>query len=725
MAVPSMPRLTVIRLSVAIAGLIALLRVLEPLPLELLELRALDYRHLVRGRVAAGGEVVIVGIDERSLEEVGRWPWSRPRLGELIERLDRAGAAIIGLDIILDRPDSSVDLEALRTAAAADPARPVGDLVTSLGERLESDAILAAALRRSGRVVLGHFFELAGGAPSSGLDLARVPEVSVRATGGSTIETTRLTVARDVHTSVPALALAASGAGHLNVVPDADGINRRVPLVIRAGDRLTPALGVEVVRRFLGGSAATVLLAPEGVEGIRIGDRGLPVDAQGMLWVSYLGPPGVFRHVSAAAVLADELAAGELDGRIALVGFTAIGFDEIATPFHPVVPGVELQATAIDNMLRGRSLRRPGGLVAAEAVLIVALGLGIGGLLGRYRGAPGWIGAAAIAAGYLWATQTLFTTHGVVLSAVYPLAAIAACALAAAIYQAVTEEREKRKIRDAFRHYLNPEVTDLLAADPAALRLGGERRDVTVFFSDIRDFTTIAEGLSPETLGRLLNEYLGAMTDVVFRHQGLLDKYIGDAIMAFWGAPLSVPDHARRCCLAALDMQGALGDLHRRWRAEGLPILDIRAGINSGEAIVGNFGSAQRFSYTAVGDDVNLASRLEGVNKQYGTRILISDATRCEIGTEFVCRSIDTVRVKGKEAPVVVHELLGLAADDHDGRLRGLAAGFEEALSACRAGDWAAAAARLEGLAAEHPGDGAIARFLARCHASGKKVPAS
>jgi adenylate cyclase len=299
---------------------------------------------------------------------------------------------------------------------------------------------------------------------------------------------------------------------------------------------------------------------------------------------------------------------------------------------------------------------------------------------------------------------------------VYPIAAILSCTLGTAIFRAVVEEREKREIRQAFSRYLNPEVTELLARDPSQLRLGGERREITVFFSDIRDFTTISEALGPEALGKLLNEYLGAMTDVVFRHEGLLDKYVGDAIMAFWGAPVAAPDHARRCCQAALDMRTTLASLQERWAADGVPLIEIRIGIHSGEAMVGNFGSAQRFSYTAMGDTVNVASRLEGVNKQYGTHVLISESTRRAVGDGFLSREIDRVLVKGRVEPVTVYELLGAARDDRDGRVRRQVEDFGAALSAFRAQAWDEAVARFETLEREFPQDRAVGSFLERCH---------
>jgi adenylate cyclase len=354
-------------------------------------------------------------------------------------------------------------------------------------------------------------------------------------------------------------------------------------------------------------------------------------------------------------------------------------------------------------------------VVPGETAAVLVLGLVIGLAIQRLHALGGTAVAVALALAWAAGTQVLFVRDRLVVGALYPLAAIVFCTLVGAVVQS-REEREKgRFVREAFAHYLNPEVTDLLARDPSRLRLGGERRALTILFSDVRSFTSIAENLPPEALGELLNEYLGAMTDVVFRHYGLLDKYVGDAVMAFWGAPVDAPDHAARGCRAALDMLVALRTLHERWRAQGLPLLEMRIGINSGEAVVGNFGSAQRFSYTAMGDDVNLASRLEGLNKEYGTTMLVADATRQAVGDEFVCREIDRVRVKGRTQPVAVHEVLGRRADDPEGRLAGRAAAFEGALAAYRRRDWDEAIGRLVALGERWTDDPAVPPFLARC----------
>jgi adenylate cyclase len=419
--------------------------------------------------------------------------------------------------------------------------------------------------------------------------------------------------------------------------------------------------------------------------------------------------------VAAADVIEERAPAGALTGKLALVGFTATGFDKSATPFAPVAPGVELQATVLDNVLHGASLRRPWWMMPAEAALIVLLGVVLGIAL-RRLGTPAALmialGAALLCA---WGGQRLFESARLAVGGAYVLGAVLSCTLAGAVARAVSEEREKRWIREAFRHYLNPEVTELLARAPERLRLGGERREITILFVDIRDFTGISETLRPEVLGELLNAYLGAMTDVVFRHDGLLDKYIGDAVMAFWGAPVQEQNNAVRCCRAALDMTTTVRALRERWRPLGRPLFEIGIGINTGEAAVGNFGSPQRFNYTAVGDDVNLASRLEGLNKEYATEVLITERTREAIGDEFITREIDRVLVKGRTQRVIVHELLGCRADDQDGSLAERAVRFGAALGAVRREAWAEAIDLLRALRDRYPEDRAAAAFLARC----------
>ena len=709
--------LSIGRVSLLVSAVVAVVRLIAAPPLELLDLKVLDFRHTLRGPLPPPASVTIVGLDEPSLARVGRWPWPRARLAEMVERLSQAGAAAIVFDVMLEQSEQETNLDRLRAALAEHPEQSGASLLAAV--EAGDDERLARAFAASGRAVLACFFEFSG-SPSPGLaaDVASLPPLVVRSIGGASVAAAhRLERATRAHVAIPVLAQAAAGSGHINFLPDADGIYRRLPAAIRAGDRLVPPLGVATLGRLLGGVSATATLAPDGVHGLRVGDRELPVDDDGQLWINYLGPPGTVPHVSAMGVLSGGLRPGSLAGRTAIVGFTAAGFDEVATPFAPVMPGVEVQATVLANLLDGTELRRPWWLVPAEALLILLLGSALGRLLGGLSTGGATLAAIALAVAYFWAAQRLFGDAHLAVGGFYPLAAMFLSTLGGVTFRSVVEEGEKRRVRAAFRHYVNPEVTDMLAAHPERLRLGGERREITVLFVDVRGFTGISESLPPEQLGELLNEYLGAMTQVVFRHRGLLDKYIGDAVMAFWGAPVPLADHARAACEAALDMVAALPPLHERWRARGLPALDIGVAIATGDAVVGNFGSADRFNYTAVGDTVNLAARIEPYNKEFGTRVLITEVTRAALGSDFVCREIERLRVRGRTQEVAVYEVLGRRGDD-DGRLAARAAGFEAARASWNRGAVAEAIAALAALIATHPEDAALHALRTRCERS-------
>jgi adenylate cyclase len=719
-------RLTVARVSIGVALLVALVRLANPDALELQDTRLLDVRHRLRGERPAGNEVVIVGVDEKSIEQIGRWPWPRKEFGRLVDGLTKADAAVVGFDVLFDEPDATLDLSALESFVQKEPAAPAGALLDRVRGNVSNDALFAAAIARSKRVVLGTVFHFEGDPDpklvEEALQLQALTAVRL-ANKAVALETTPfLTRPRQIGIPIKELAAAADGAtGHLNYFPDLDKIYREAPLVTAVEDLLYPAFSLELIHRYLGGPVVVVVGEPGGTGGgvtrLAVGERVIPVNAHGKLGIGYLGrPKKTFASVSASDVINGVAPREMLAGKIAIVGFTATGIvDTVVTPFSSVVPGVEVHATVIDNILHGGSLWRPWWMPLGEAVLIVALGVLLGVVLHRLRGGLGALVAVVIAVGYAAGSQWAFSERGLILSAVYPMGGLFACWLAGAVYQSVSEERQKRWYRNTFRLYLNPEVTEIIASDPAKLRLGGERCPLTIFFSDIRGFTTISEKLKPEVLSELLNEYLGAMTDVVFKHQGVLDKYIGDAVMAFWGAPIHAPDHALRCSRAAMDMLDELAALRERWKPRDLPLIEIGVGVNTGEAVVGNFGSAQRFSYTAMGDDVNLASRLEGLNKQFGTTALLSDATRRAVDAEFVCREIDRVRVKGKAEAVAIHELLCRRTDARaEGELR-RAAAWESALGAYRARDFETAMARLEALLSDRPDDRAVPIFLARC----------
>ena len=671
-------RLSVTTLCLAIALVFAGLRLLTPRPLEILELKALDLRFALRGARAPTGDVVIVGIDEPSLTRYGRWPWPRSRVAELTQKLAELGTKTIAFDAVFDLPDAP------------------------------NDAAFAEAMRSSGRVVLGEFFDFGDAADGGQVDF---PEISIRDRGGGTAQ---LREAKGIRGPTPELGAAAVDVGHVNFVPDLDQGFRRVPLAIRMGDRVAPALSIAALRHYLGGAGGILTTGGSGPTELAIGDHVIPIDASGDLRIDFLGPTGTVPTVSARDVLEGRAERKDLEGKLALIAPTAVGFDSRPTPFSGSAPGVEIHASVIDNLIRGRGLVRPAWLVPVEAGITLVFGLAAG-LLIQWRTFGGAVGVLGLYVVYLAVTQIAFADRGLVASVVYPYGAVITATLVGVVQQYLGEARKRQYIRRAFQHYLDPEVVEQLAREPHRLALGGERRELSILFTDIRGFSTISEQIPPEDLGELLTEHLGAQTDIVIKHRGLLDKYIGDAVMAFWGAPAQVPDHARRACLAALEILAKLAELRARWRARDWPEINIGVGIATGDAIVGNFGSSQRFNYTVLSDDVNLASRLEGLNKLYGTRILVSERTRAAIGEDFICREIDRVRPKGKTQPVIVYELLCLRSDDPEGRAARLSAAFAKAFVAYRARRFGDAVAAVEAMLDQSPGDAAIEKFVKRC----------
>lgn len=367
-----------------------------------------------------------------------------------------------------------------------------------------------------------------------------------------------------------------------------------------------------------------------------------------------------FPYFSITDILEGEFPPGTFKDKIILVGATAVGlYDMRSTPFSAVYPGVEVHATVIDNILNGTFLFKPRWTKIYDALAIVLLSLFVGLVIPRVGAIQGVLFASGLFVLHIVATQWLFSHASLWVNMVYPLLALVLVYTSLTIYRYLTEERERKKIRGAFSHYVSTSVVNEVLKHPDKLKLGGEKKDLTVLFSDIRSFTTISEVMAPEELVRLLNEYLTIMTDIILKYDGTLDKYMGDAIMAIYGAPLDMTDHPTRACYSALEMMEGLKKLNEKWIKEGKVPLDIGIGINTGMMIVGNMGSEQRFDYTVMGDAVNLGNRLEGANKDYRTNILLSEFTYERVKEEFTCMELDSVRVKGKIRPVRIYQLMG------------------------------------------------------------------
>jgi adenylate cyclase len=705
-------RLTPFRIALLLGLLLSALRLNGCRYLELVDVRAVDYRFLQRGVQPASPDVVIVAIDDASLERLGRWPWSRAVIARLVDRLVAADAAVIGFDIVQSEATAQADVDSLRARVEGVDDRTWSRIRQALSSGAAEDEMLVSAVKASGRTVLGYFFDFSG--QDANADHVFVSTYNVVQDLGKGKGEARVPLAPAARANLPALTKVAREVGYFNFLPDADGSYRRVPLAIRFGSKIAVPLSLAMLRAYNAQNTLAIRFADFGVESVHVGAVSVPVAEDGQMLINYHGPGKTFRHVPAADVLEGTVAPETFRGKLVLVGVTAAALADVrVTPFDGIFPGVEIHASVIDNILRHDFITQPRWIVLVEIVVILMLVLLLGGVLHFARGLSGAAVTVLLLAAYLVGSQWVFVSFGLPLGLVYPLLAIGLTYSAISVQHYVVEEGEKRKIRDAFGLYLSPHLARLVSERPDMLALGGEKRELTVLFSDIRGFTTMSEQLDPEQLVELLNEYFGKMTDVIFSQDGTLDKYIGDAIMAVWGAPVPQSDHPMRACLAALGMVDGLAALMADWRQRDLPELDIGIGINTGPMVVGNMGSARRLSYTVIGDNVNLGSRLEGLNKMYGSHVIASEATVQATHGLLVTRELDLVRVKGKRLPVRIYEILG-TADDRE-QWAPLLRGFDAGLAAYREQRWDDALFAFAAVLEKYPEDGPAQLYIERC----------
>ncbi|MFI5397002.1 MAG: CHASE2 domain-containing protein [Candidatus Binatia bacterium] len=705
-------RLSSFRIAVLLGIMLSLLRFHGCRYLDLIDLRARDYRLLHRGAQQGSSDIVIVAVDDASLEQFGRWPWSRARVAELIDRLTEADVAVIGFDIIQSERAADADLDTLRDRLVGIDDHTWEVLRRALNQGAVDEERLAQAVRASGRTVLGYFFDFEERVAND--DSVRLPTYNIVQNSRSHDGEIRVPLAQRLKSNLPELTAAARAVGYFNFFPDDDGTHRRAPLVIRFKDQMALPLSLAMLQVYRPQVPLVIRFADFGVESVHFGSESIPVAEDGQMFINYRGPRNTFRYVSAADVLTRHVESDLLRGKMVLVGVTATAVADVrVTPFDPSLPGVEIHANVLDNILRRDFLTRPEWSVLAEIGVILSLALFLGGILHSARGVSGAVITVALLAAYLVLSQRVFLSYGLPLSLAYPFLAIGLTHAVVSLQHYVVEEREKRKIRDAFGLYLSPSLARLVSEQPEMLALGGDKRELTVMFADIRDFTTIAEGLEPEVLVDLLNAFLGEMTEVIFAHDGMLDKYVGDAIMAVWGAPLPQADHAARACRAALEMVGRLHILNQQWNQRGWPALKIGVGLNTGSMVVGNMGSARRLSYTVIGDNVNLGSRLEGLNKMYGSHIIASEATILAVANTVVARELDLVRVKGRRLPVRIFEIVG--PGDERAAWAPMLERFATGIAAYRQRRWDDAIAAFRSVLEIQADDGAAQLYLKRC----------
>jgi len=649
--------------------------------------------------------VLIVDIDERSLKEVGQWPWPRTVMAEMIEKLHQAGAAVIAFDVLFSEPDrtSPQMLTSLLTDRGADPE----EAKRLLASMEDPDTQFAKAIAEA-PVVVG--FNLTGAGGSNGDLIVKAGFSWVGAAGADPVK-----FVQSFPEAVSARSefeKAAVGDGFVNQISDWDNVVRRVPLLLRLGDKAVPSLAAEALRvglgasgyigRYSGAQAATSFGENTGLNAIKIGPLAVPTDARGQVAVHYArsrpreADP---RYISAAKIISGDFDPARVADRIVLVGSSAAGLNDLkATPITPDMPGVEIHAQLIEQILQQDFLFRPDWGPGAEILFAVLFGV-IVIIAIPFVGALSSAAVAGVAMAIAVAVSWFAFHKGqVLLDPVYPIGVVGSVYLCGALLNYRLTETRQREIREAFSRYMSPHYVAELAKNPEKLKLGGEVKLITVMFSDIRGFTTMSEGMSAAELGHLINEFLTPMTDIIMAHKGTIDKYIGDCIMAFWNAPLDDPDQAKNAVAAAQEMRLKLEELNLAWQAEGRPVINIGIGINTGECSVGNFGSHQRFNYSLLGDPVNLSSRLEGLTKQYGVDLIIGEETAVRLDDPGLIE-LDLVAVKGKTKPVRIFTL-----PPHPVESQQYLARHAALLEAYRRRDWDAAIGLLEDpvLAAEH-----------------------
>ena len=661
------------------------LRIWDPAPLEAVRLQSFDFFQVLKPRIATQRPVIIVDIDEESLTAIGQWPWPRTIVADLVTKLTGLGALAIAFDIIFAEPDR------LSPGIAAGEFRDLDEQTrTRLRSLPSNDEVLAQAMRQS-RVVVGQ----------SGI-LAVLPQRNTPppvSTGIATIggdPSPYLISFPGLLRNLPELEQAAAGRGLLTVRSERDGVVRRAPLLMKAQGALVPSLTVELLRVVTGAGAIIARTDAAGVRSVAVPGLDMPTDQNAQMWI-YFSPHDKARYVSAKDVLEGRVPADLFSRRLVLIGTSAVGLHDVkTTPIDPAMSGVEVHAQVLENALAKTVLSYPNYAIGAELCVAVIVGLAII-TLAPILGATTLLALGALVAALLVGVSWYYYVQWqILLDFTFPLLSSFLIYLTLIFINYFREQMHRRRIRSAFGQYLAPALVEQLAQSSEKLTLGGEERNMTIMFSDVRGFTTISELYKddPQGLTSLMNRFLTPLTHAITDHNGTIDKYIGDAIMAFWNAPLHDAAHELNACEAALDMLVRVKKLNvereQEAKSDGhvfLP-LHIGVGINTGRCVVGNMGSDLRFNYSVLGDTVNLASRLEGQTKSYGVPIVAGSKTALTAKDKYAILELDFITVKGKSDPEVVYTILGredVAGDDRFQKLRDLTINM---LSCYRSQDW-------------------------------------
>jgi len=686
--------------ALVILGLLLVLRASDPTLLEVVRSKTFDGYQRIKPRATPEvAPVTIVDLDDASLAEVGQWPWPRTVLAKLVDNLTAAGAVAIGFDVVFAENDRLSPGKVAQSTPGLD-----AESIKRMSALPSNDQVFAESMKRS-RVVVGMSGQVGAGTHQRGVLPPDVPSWGV---GGDdpvpwleTVDGSSFDVALR---NVPELDNAASGWGVFTVTPETDGVVRRVPALFTDGKDLYPALSTELLRLGTASESFGVFTTNSlgGIQYIKLGRNKVQTDGNGRIWLY------ARRHDQSLYLPAKDILNGTFDparvaGRLIIVGTSAVGLGDIraiATERH--IPGVEVHSQIIESILSAQQLEYPATAPAIEFLAALVGGLlmiilvpliGARWTMMLFLGVAGLVGAGSW---YEFAQKlTLYDP-------VFPIISALGCYIITTYGSFAREEAQKRYVRGAMGRYMSPALVEKVAENPGLLKLGGENKDMTLLFCDIRGFTTISEtfGADAQGLTKLINRFLTPMTDVILERKGTIDKYMGDCIMAFWNAPLDDPDHAANACRSALKMiedlqplNDKLAEIAKQEERRHVPI-NIGIGLNSGDVVVGNMGSDQRFDYSVLGDNVNLASRLEGQSKPYGVHIVIGENTFLR-APDFACLELDLIKVKGKTEAVRIYTLVGDEATAKTPEFLALKVEHDKLLAAYRKQEWAEARAQI------------------------------
>jgi adenylate cyclase len=671
---------------------LAALRIADPAPIEELRVRTFDTLQRIDPRVKKARPVTIVDIDDKSLAKFGQFPWPRTLIADLVTHLTKLGAVVIAFDIVFSEPDR------LNPDAAADTFRNLDEETREKLRALPSnDQVFADAMRHS-RVVLGE-----SGLPQVQSAFDKSLPVTGLAMLGEEPQPFMLEWPGLLR-NVPVLEAAAAGRGLFTIRPERDGIVRRVPMLMLAQDATMPSLSFEMLRVATGTDTIFIKADQAGIKSLGVKGFQIPTDRNGQLWIHFSrNDPSIY--VPAVDVLEGRAPPEKFKGQLVLIGTSAVGLNDIkTTPVSPAMPGVEIHAQVIESALTRAVLSQPSYGIVVEFCAAILFGLLV------IAFAPAFGPVTLVAVGALFATLLIgtswyfYTQQRLLIDFTYPLLSTTAIYLTLIFASFVREQAQRRQIRSAFGQYLSPALVEQLAQSPEKLVLGGEEREMTIMFSDVRGFTTISESYKhdPQGLTTLMNRFLTPLTNAIIERMGYIDKYMGDAVMAFWNAPHDDREHELHACEAAVEMLERIAALNQQRELEAqqgghayIP-LKVGVGLNTGVCVVGNMGSDLKFNYSVLGDSVNLASRLEGQSKEYGFPIIVGSRTALAVKDKFAILELDFIMVKGKKEPEVIYAIAGREDTAQSGRFQRLRNLTIEMLACYRSRDWDDALAAIE-----------------------------